>query len=73
MLINDYLAIEKEHQGILKHSAYNWANGWDYVAEGEKAPPNESSMWGDYHMVELCFFANKILKEEYYTFFDFIH
>jgi unsaturated chondroitin disaccharide hydrolase len=70
LLTDDYLAIEPVHQGILKHSIYHRPNGWDHIPEGEKVPANESSMWGDYHMVELCFLAHKMNQDKYYTFFD---
>ncbi len=70
LLTDDYLAVEPEHQGILKHSVYHWPNGWDHIPEGQKVPANESSMWGDYHMVELCFLAHKMNQDKYYTFFD---
>lgn len=73
LLTDDYLALDPAHQGILKHSVYHWPNGWDHIPEGRKVPADESSMWGDYHMVELCFLADKINQGKYYTFFDFIH
>jgi len=73
LLSDDYLATEPTHQGILKHSVYHWPNGWDNVPKGSKVPQNESSMWGDYHLVELCFLAKKISEDKYYTFFDMIH
>lgn len=73
LLTNAYLAVEPEHQGILKHSVYHWPNGWDHIPEGQKVPANESSMWGDYHMVELCFLAHKMNQESYYTFFDHLY
>ncbi|QLE02449.1 glycoside hydrolase family 88 protein [Galbibacter sp. BG1] len=70
LLQDDYLATDKDHQGILKHSVYHWPNGWDHVQKGQKVPTDESSMWGDYHMVELCFLASQMAKDGYYTFFD---
>jgi unsaturated chondroitin disaccharide hydrolase len=48
-----YLAQDAGHQGILLHSVYHRPNGWDHVAAGEKVPSGESSMWGDYHALEL--------------------
>jgi hypothetical protein len=48
-----YLAQADDHQGILLHSIYHRPNGWDYVAPGQKVPNGESSMWGDYHALEL--------------------
>ena len=69
LLGDDYLAKDKDHQGILKHSIYHYPNNWDYIPSGAKVPFNESSMWGDYHMVEFCLTAQRLAKE-HYTFFD---
>jgi hypothetical protein len=38
----------------LLHSVYHRPNGWDHVAPGQKIPNGESSMWGDYHLMELA-------------------
>jgi hypothetical protein len=73
LLTDDYLATDPNHQGILKHSIYHRPNGWDHIPEGQKVPANESSMWGDYHMVELCFLAHKMNQKSYYTFFDHLY
>ncbi len=48
-----YLSIKPRHQGLLLHSVYHRPNGWDYLAQGQKIPNGESSMWGDYHIREL--------------------
>ena len=48
-----YLATDSAHEGVLRHSVYHRPNGWDYVAPGQSVPNGESSMWGDYHAVEL--------------------
>ena len=33
-------------------------------------PQGESSMWGDYHLMELAVYLKRIVEgEEYYTFF----
>ena len=70
-LLNDtYLSKEETHQGILLHSIYHQPNGWDHKPEGSKIPYGESSMWGDYHMVELCLLAKKMVEGRYYTFFE---
>lgn len=73
LLSETYLSLNHEHQGILLHSIYHYPNGWDYIPSGSNVPNGESSMWGDYHMVELCMFVNKIIHGEYYTFNDFIY
>ena len=49
-----YLSTAAGHQGILLHSIYHRPNGWDYVAPGQSVPNGESSMWGDYHLLELA-------------------
>jgi hypothetical protein len=48
-----YLSTERRHQGLLLHSVYHRPNGWDSIAPGQKVPNGESSMWGDYHALEL--------------------
>ena len=48
-----YLSTDKRHQGLILHSVYHRPNGWDYVPKGKKIPCGESSMWGDYHALEL--------------------
>ena len=49
-----YLATSGRHQGLLLHSIYHQPNGWDYVPPGSKIAAGESSMWGDYHGLELA-------------------
>jgi hypothetical protein len=70
LLSNDYLAIKADHQGLLLHSIYHRPNGWDHVPAGHKIPCNESSMWGDYHLLELGVLIHRIATEQpYLTFF----
>jgi hypothetical protein len=69
LLSQPYLSTDPDHQGILLHSVYHRPNGWDYIPEGQKVPCGESSMWGDYHMTELCLTAQRILEDDHYTFF----
>ena len=53
------------------HSIYHRPNGWDHVPAGRKIPCGESSMWGDYHGLELALLLKRELnKEPYITFFD---
>ena len=66
-----YLSEDPGHQGLILHSVYHRPNGWDHVSPGRKVPCGESSMWGDYHALELA----ALLKREieggpYPTFFD---
>ncbi|MFO7933021.1 MAG: hypothetical protein R6U78_02960 [Bacteroidales bacterium] len=70
LLSAPYISIDPDHQGILLHSIYHRPNGWDHIPKGRKVPCGESSMWGDYHMAELCYLTGRILESGYYTFFD---
>jgi hypothetical protein len=65
-----YLSTEKKHQGLLLHSVYHWPNGWDHVPEGQAVPCNESSMWGDYHLLELALLVGRMAEGQSYHFFD---
>ena len=49
-----YLSTDPGHEGLLLHSCYHRPNGWDFVPEGRKVPCGESTMWGDYHALELA-------------------
>ncbi|MDD5200139.1 MAG: hypothetical protein PHC88_10095 [Terrimicrobiaceae bacterium] len=65
-----YLSTDPAHEGILLHSVYHRPNGWDYVPPGQSIPCGESSMWGDYHALELALLIRRIAKNQpYYTFF----
>jgi hypothetical protein len=64
-----YLSTDKKHQGLLLHSVYHRPNGWDHVAKGQKVPNGESSMWGDYHAMELALLIQRLAEGKYYTFF----
>ncbi len=70
LMSDDYLAIDKKHQGLLLHSVYHRPNNWDYIPPGRKVPCGESSLWGDYHLLELAVTIHRMGKgETYYTFF----
>ena len=65
-----YLSTNAKHQGLILHSVYHRPNGWDYVAPGQKVPNGESSMWGDYHALELALLLLREARGEHYlTFF----
>ena len=64
-----YLSTSKKHHGLLLHSVYHRPNGWDYVPPGRKVPCGESSMWGDYHAMELALLISRLAAGKYYTFF----
>ncbi len=66
-----YLSTDKNHQGLILHSIYHRPNGWDYVPKGSKIPNGESSMWGDYHAMELGVYLQRLIDDEkYYAFFE---
>ena len=64
-----YLSAENKHQGLLLHSVYHRPNGWDHIPPGRQVPCGESSMWGDYHAMELALLIQRLAAEKYYTFF----
>ena len=71
LMSDDYLATDKKHQGLLLHSVYHRPNNWDYIPRGRKVPCGESSLWGDYHLMELALTIHRMgAKEKYYMFFD---
>ena len=66
-----YLSEDAEHQGLILHSIYHHPNGWDYVPDGHKIANGESSMWGDYHAMELAMLLKREAENKpYLTFFD---
>jgi hypothetical protein len=69
LLEEPYLSTDPKHEGILLHSVYHRPNGWDYIPQGAKVPLGESSMWGDYHMLELGLLVWRMAQNRYYTFF----
>ena len=69
LLQEPYLSTGSQHEGILLHSIYHRPNGWDYVPPGAAIPYGESSMWGDYHTLELGLLLARLAKDKYYTFY----
>jgi unsaturated chondroitin disaccharide hydrolase len=66
-----YLSTKSGHLGLLLHSIYHRPNGWDHIPKGSKIPYGESSMWGDYHIREVCLYLQRIISNDrYYTFFN---
>lgn len=66
-----YLSTKSNHQGLLLHSVYHRPNGWDHVPKGRNVPCGESSMWGDYHLLELANLIKRTAdKGKYPTFFS---
>jgi unsaturated chondroitin disaccharide hydrolase len=70
LLQEPYLSTHSEHEGLLLQSIYHHPNGWDYIPPGAKVPRGESSMWGDYHLLELCLLLTRMANSGYYTFFE---
>jgi hypothetical protein len=71
LLSDDYIATKGDHQGLLLHSVYHRPNNWDHIPAGTKVPCGESSMWGDYHMLELGVYLRRhITAQPYLAFFD---
>jgi len=66
-----YLSENPKHQGLILHSVYHRPNGWDYVPRGKKVPLGESSLWGDYHAMELAVYLQRLADGGHYlAFFD---
>ncbi len=64
-----YLSTNPEHQGLILHSVYHRPNGWDHVPEGRKIPCGESTMWGDYHALELAVLVQRMGEGKPYSAF----
>ena len=70
LLQKPYLSMRPGHEGLLLQSIYHHPNGWDYIPPGAKIARGESSMWGDYHLLELCLLITRMANSSYYTFFE---
>jgi hypothetical protein len=60
LLSEPYLSTDEKHQGLLLHTVYHRPNNWDYLPPGRKIPCGESSMWGDYHLLELALMLQRL-------------
>ena len=69
LLGDKYLSQSLDHEGLLLHSVYHRPRGWDHTANGS-VPRGESTMWGDYHLLEAALLANRMINDSYYHFFD---
>ncbi|MGB6723259.1 MAG: hypothetical protein WBE72_20850 [Terracidiphilus sp.] len=69
LLQEPYLSADPDHEGLLLHSVYHRPNGWDSVSPAGKVPSGESSMWGDYHLLEVSLLVARMAEARYYTFF----
>jgi hypothetical protein len=66
VLDEPYLSPDPGHQGLLLHSVYHRPNGWDHVPAGQKVPCGESCMWGDYHLMELAVYIQRLAQNGIY-------
>ena len=66
LLSEPHLSTDPEHQGLLLHSIYHRPNGWDYIPPGQKVPCGESCMWGDYHLMELGVYIQRLARKGVY-------
>jgi hypothetical protein len=65
-----YLSEDPRHHGLILHSVYHRPNGWDYIPRNATVPRGESSMWGDYHAMELAVYLKRELEGvPYLTFY----
>ena len=69
LLSEPYLSTGRTHQGLILHSIYHRPNGWDYVPRGRRIPCGESSMWGDYHALELMLLIKREAEGKTYPVF----
>lgn len=70
LLGEQYLSTEPDHEGLLLHAVYHRPRGWDHDGKQAGVPSRESVMWGDYHLVELALYVQRLAEDApYYTFF----
>ncbi|MBE7560312.1 glycosyl hydrolase [bacterium] len=69
LLAPPYLSLDPGHEGLLLHTVYHRPNGWDFVPPGKSVPQGESCMWGDYHLMELAVYLQRLLQEGVYLTF----
>jgi hypothetical protein len=60
LLEEPYLSTDDRHEGLLLHSVYHRPNNWDHIPPGRKVPCGESSLWGDFHMLELAVMLHRV-------------
>ncbi len=65
-----FMSEDVNHHGLLLHAVYHQPNGWDHVPPGKQVPQGESCMWGDYHLMELAVYLQRVMDNaSYLTFF----
>ncbi len=68
LLSDPYLSTDPDHEGLLRHGVYHRPKGWDHGTTA--VPSGESVLWGDYHLVELALYVQRLANDDpYYTFF----
>ncbi len=60
-----YVSEDSDHEGLLLHSIYHRPNGWDFVPAGSPSPCGESSMWGDFHALELALLIKRMADGDF--------
>jgi unsaturated chondroitin disaccharide hydrolase len=70
LLTDTYLSTSPAHEGLLLHTIYHRPNNWDHIPPNKKTPSGESSLWGDYHLLELAVYLQRLIDNDpYLTFF----
>jgi rhamnogalacturonyl hydrolase YesR len=65
-----YCSHDADHQGLLLHSVYHRPNNWDHIPADRAVPQGEACMWGDYHLMELAVYLQRVTQDApYLTFF----
>lgn len=64
-----YLSTGTGHEGLLLHVVYHRPRGWDYIPKVKLVPQGESALWGDYHLLELAVYLQRILNSATYLTF----
>lgn len=71
LLSPPYLSSDPKHQGLLLHSIYHYPNDWDFRPVKGMVPHGESSLWGDYHAMELALMVKQLADgRRFFRFFD---
>lgn len=60
LMADPYLSGDTAHEGLLLHAVYHLPNGWDASSDESGLPRGESCMWGDYHLLELALYLQRL-------------
>ncbi|MCC7207822.1 MAG: glycoside hydrolase family 88 protein, partial [Anaerolineae bacterium] len=69
LFADPYLSRNPRHEGLILHSLYHHPRGFDHIPEERNIPCGESSLWGDYHALELALLIKRMAQGQYLTFF----